>query len=91
MTIFTQLEKTEKELRIRNYSPKTIKSYLHGVREYLGYKKSEFQTYDEENIKNFLLSLEGRNISAQTRNMFLNAIKFYYCGVLNIVSKIEIR
>ncbi|MBU0707722.1 tyrosine-type recombinase/integrase, partial [Patescibacteria group bacterium] len=47
--------------------------------------------YDEENIKNFLLSLEGRNISAQTRNMFLNAIKFYYCGVLNIVSKIEIR
>ena len=34
-----QLERTEQELQVRNYSPKTVKSYLYGLREYFGFKK----------------------------------------------------
>ena len=33
-----QLEQTEKELKIRNYSHKTVKSYLHAFREYFAIK-----------------------------------------------------
>ena len=86
-----QLEKTQRELKILNYSPKTIKGYLYGLREYFAYKKSGFEKYDIENIKNFLLYSENKGISAQTRNLFLNAIKFYYRSVVKSSQKIEIR
>ena len=34
-----QLERIERELKIRNYSPRTIKSYHYGLREYFAFKK----------------------------------------------------
>jgi len=71
-----QLKITERELKIRNYSPMTIKSYLYGLREYFVFKKIEFEKLDINNIKNFLLFCQNRNISPQSRNLFLNAIKF---------------
>jgi hypothetical protein len=36
-----QIKPTERELIIRNYSPKTIKSYLYGLKEYFDFKKKE--------------------------------------------------
>ena len=36
-----QIEPTERELKIRNYSPKTIKSYIYGLKEYFAFKKKE--------------------------------------------------
>lgn len=86
-----QLDKTERELKILNYSYKTIKSYLYGLREYFTFKKSDFEKYDIENIKNFLFFSEKKGVSAQTRNLFLNAIKFYYYNVVKFSDKIEIR
>lgn len=86
-----QLEQAERELRIRNYSRKTIKSYLYGLREYFGFKKNDLKELDVENIKNFLLTCENKEISAQTRNLFLNAVKFYYYNVLGITERINIR
>jgi len=74
----TQLQKTERELRIKNYSPKTIKSYLYSLREYFIFKKSDFNNLDQNNIRNFLLFCEQRQTSPQTRNLYLHAIKFYY-------------
>lgn len=86
-----QLQKTERELKIRNYGNKTIKSYLYGLREYFTYKKQGLENLDTENVKDFLLSCQNKGISAQTRNLFLNAIKFYYRNVINVGGKIEIR
>ena len=34
------LSKTEKLLKLRNYSPKTIKSYLFYIKEYLEFSKN---------------------------------------------------
>lgn len=85
-----QLEKTERELRIRNYSRKTIKSYLYGLREYFVFKKDCLDVVDIESIKNFLLFSEQNSVSAQTRNLYLNAIKFYYQKVLGLTGRIEI-
>jgi len=37
---------------------------------------------DIENIKNFLLHCGEKGVSAQSRNLYLNAIKFYYRNVV---------
>ncbi|HBV33704.1 TPA: integrase [Patescibacteria group bacterium] len=87
----TELQKTERYLRVRNYSPKTIKSYLYGLREYFTFKKNDFQTLDEENIKNFLLHCAEKRMSPQARNLFLNAIKFYYLNIVKTPQQIEIQ
>lgn len=86
-----QLEQTEKELKVRDYSPKTIKSYLYGLKEYFSFKKSNLKTLSHENIKKFLLDAKKRGISARTRNLYLNAIKFYYRDVVKTNQKIDIQ
>lgn len=43
-----QIEQTERELKIRNYSPKTIKSYIYGLKEYFAFKKKDFENLNEE-------------------------------------------
>ena len=45
------LNKTIRELKLRNYSPKTIKAYLLCIELYLKYKKTDFHKLNEENIK----------------------------------------
>jgi len=86
-----ELHKTERELRVINYSPKTIKSYLYGLREYFSFKGNNFTELNQENIKNFLLHCEQKQISPQSRNLFLNAIKFYYRNIVKNPRKIEIQ
>lgn len=86
-----QIEQTERELKIRNYSPKTIKSYIYGLKEYFAFKKQDFENLNVDNIKNFLLFCEKNGVSAQTRNLFLNTIKFYYRNVVKINEEIKVR
>ncbi|MFA6198199.1 MAG: tyrosine-type recombinase/integrase [Patescibacteria group bacterium] len=86
-----QLEQTEKELKMRNFSPKTITIYLCGLRRYFEYKVVDIRAYDENSIKSFLAHLASRGSSPQTRNTFLSAIKFYYRDVMKTTPRFEIR
>jgi hypothetical protein len=43
-----QIEETERELKIRNCNPKTIKSYIYGFKEYFAFKKKDFENLNEE-------------------------------------------
>ncbi len=85
------LDRTVRELKIRGYSPKTIRAYRHGLEEYFKFKKSHLEELDRENIRFFLLAGTQKGLSAQTRNIFLNAIKFYYRQVVKINKPIKIR
>lgn len=87
----TELQQIERELRIKNYSTKTIKSYLYALKEYFSFKVNNLTELDQNNIKNFLLHCEQKNISPQSRNLMLNAIKFYYQHIAKNLQKIEIR
>jgi len=78
-------------MKIKNYSSKTVKSYLYGLREYFVFKGSNLTEFDQENIKDFLLACEQKQISPQSRNLFLSAIKFYYRDVTRNPQKIEIQ
>lgn len=84
------LDRMERELRLRNYSIKTIKAYLGCLRHYFAFKRFDFEILDEENIKDFLLKKQKRGQSGQTINLFLNAIKFFYYQVLKKYKKINI-
>ncbi|MDP3901631.1 MAG: tyrosine-type recombinase/integrase [bacterium] len=85
------LNKTLRELRLRNYSPKTIKAYLLCIEAYLKYKEVNLEKLDEENIKSFLLILNDKNKSPQTINLYLNSIKFFYNQVLRKYEKINLK
>ena len=85
------LEQKRQELKLRNYSFKTIKTYLSCLREYFDFKKINFEKIDEENIKQFLLNKQSKNYSSQTVNLYLNAIKFFYREVLKIHQKITLK
>lgn len=87
----SQLARAETELRIRNYSPRTIKIYLHFLREYFGFLATRSDEQPETAIKGFLLMLEGKGASAQTRNLCLSAVKFYYRDVIRDKSPIKIQ
>jgi site-specific recombinase XerD len=87
----TELQKTERELKILNFSPKTIKSYVYGLKAYFSFKKHNFSEFDSDNIRDFLLQCEKNHISPQSRNLFLNAIKFYFRNVVKIKQKIDIK
>ena len=72
------LEQVRQELKLRNYSFKTLKAYLGCLKEYFDFKKFNLEKIDEENIKQFLLNKQDKNYSSQTINFYLNAIKFFY-------------
>ena len=86
-----ELQKIEDELKMRHYSPKTIKAYQNGARKYFEYKGADFQTLNERNIKQFLLSCQEKGESSETQNLSLNAIKFYYRNILKNHQKLDIR
>ena len=72
------LEKTKRELKLRNYSQKTVKAYLFCIREYLSFNKTNSNKIDEENIKDYLLKMQDGDKSSQTINLHLNSIKYLY-------------
>lgn len=86
-----QLDRVETELRIRNYSPKTVKIYLYFLREFLIFRSDQPNETNEAAIKQFLLALEKKGSSAQTRNLGLSALKFFYRNVVRDKSPIKIQ
>ncbi len=85
------IRKTEIELRIRNYSPRTIKSYLYALKDYFAFKKVDLEKPDIENIKDFLLKKRNQKLSPQTINLYLNAIKFFYREIAKSSKKINLK
>jgi len=85
------LGKVKQELFLRNYSPKTIQSYLFCLREYFGYKKDDLRELNINNIRDFLLKKQSQGYAPQTVNLFLNAIKFFYHDIVKIHQPISLK
>lgn len=85
------LNKTERILRLRNYSPKTCKAYLLYIKEYIKFSKSVGIKTKQKALEDFLLDKHERKQSPQTINLALNAVKFLYAEVLNDPQKIDIK
>ena len=85
------LDKTERVLRLRNYSPKTRKAYLQYIKEYIRFSKIAGIKNRQAAIEDFLLKKHRRGQSPQTVNLALNAVKFLYSEVLKDSHKIDLK
>jgi len=85
------LDKTERILRLKNYSPKTCKAYLLYIKKYIKFSKNAGIKNKQKAIEEFLLDKYGRKQSPQTINLALNAVKFLYAEVLNDPQKINLK
>jgi site-specific recombinase XerD len=73
-----------KTLTLKDYSPRTLRTYRHMLNEFLSYyQEYDPETISDEQIRDFLLYLiDERDVSASYQNQSINAIKFYYEQVL---------
>ncbi len=85
------LDKTDRLLRLRNYSPKTRKAYLLYIKDYITFSKKKNIKNKQKAIEEFLLEKHKKKQSPQTINLALNAIKFFYKEVLNDPQKINLK
>ena len=84
------LEQVKQAIRIRHYSDRTEKAYVHWVKRYIFFhNKRHPQEMAEAQIAQFLSSLATQGqVSASTHNQALNALLFLYHEVLS--KKIEL-
>ena len=74
----------EQELRIRNYSPKTIRSYTSCVRSCEAFFiPRQLRDLSNEDIRRYILhQIEKENLSAGTVNQSINALRFLYVEIM---------
>ena len=70
------------EMRIRNFSPRTIQAYLYYNKELLRFANKDVREISGQDIRDYLDCLFDLNRSSSTVNLAINAFKFYYEGVL---------
>ena len=85
------LGKIEQELRLRNYSRKTIKSYLLCLVDYFRYIKNVTRNPDITLIKKYLLEKQDKRQSSQTVNLYLHAIKYFYREIFKSNVSIDLK
>lgn len=85
------LDKTERVLKLSNYSPKTCKAYLLYIKEYIQFSKNTGIKNKQKAIEEFLLDKYKRKQSPQTINLALNAVKFLYAEAFKDPQKIDLK
>jgi len=91
MNLEELLRKIENELRLRNYSRKTVKSYLLCLADYFRFAKTINRDPNVSLIKKYLLKKKDRGQSGQTINLYLNAIKYFYREIYKSAVSIDIK
>lgn len=79
------LESLRREMRLRGYSIRTEKTYLHWIKQYIYFiKKKHPRTAGTAEVKAFLSSLANdRHVAVNTQKVALNAVVFMYHKVLD--------
>jgi site-specific recombinase XerD len=72
----------ERELKIRGFSPRTVDSYLTYNRLFLEFSKKSPTAITNNDIRQYLESMKDKGCANSTLNVALNALKFYYKGIL---------
>lgn len=80
----------EEELKLRNYSRRTIKSYLWCAREFLTWVEAKNQEFTLEAVRAFVLEKINKNLAPQTIHLTIQAIKFFFRFVLKNTCEIKI-
>jgi integrase/recombinase XerD len=88
--IAEHLKRMYTELKVRNYSLRTIKNYSAAVNQFLLWLKKAPSTSDVPEIKKFQIYLkEEKKYSPRTVNLVTAAIQFFYLHVLELSLPVE--
>jgi integrase/recombinase XerD len=91
MNLKELLEKIKNELKLRNYSPRTIESYLGCLSDYFKYIKIIKKDPEINLIKKYLLEKQEKKQSSQTINLHLQAVKYFYREIMKSKAEIDIK
>ncbi len=75
------LDIVRREMKIRNYSPKTMSSYLRVIVNLYKSTQTPPREITENEIKNYIEKLHNRGLSSQSIALAANAINFLYTQV----------
>lgn len=84
----------DRELRIRNYSIRTVKAYISSLRDFFRYldgRNLSFEKNIENNVKNFVLFKKEQNCSPKTLHVYISGIKLFYREILKISFVLAIK
>ena len=80
------IDKLIRELEIKNFSKKTIKSYVYAVEKFLEFSKNK--GLNENSVKDFIQNLLKKQ-NPSTVSQYLSAIEFFFENILN--QKIKLK
>lgn len=81
----------QRELKYRNYSPRTIEVYNTCIEYFLKYIKNDISKISKETIINFTLYLQSKNKAPKTINLYKDTIKFFIKEILKINLDFDIK
>jgi site-specific recombinase XerD len=81
----------ERELKIRGFSPRTVESYLAYNRLFLEFAQKSPTEITNNDVRAYLESIKDKGCANSTLNVALNALKFYYKGILKRSFFFDIR
>jgi len=70
------------EMKLRNFSQKTIKSYTHYITIFLNQSIKNAREVDSTEIRAYLEKMADSGVSASTLNTAYSALKFYFGNIL---------
>ncbi|MBI2483612.1 tyrosine-type recombinase/integrase [Candidatus Uhrbacteria bacterium] len=85
------VEILHQEMRLCNYSPKTIKAYTRIIGDLYKKVRKPLRELSENDIKIYLLGLHDRGLSSQTVALATNAINFLYRDVYKRKDYVSLR
>ncbi len=82
----------QKELSIRKYSRRTIKSYIRINRDFLLFSGKRPEEIENKDVKEYLYyAVNQKKVAASTLNVIINALRFYYGEILKKRFAYEIK
>lgn len=84
-------EQLIQELKLRNYSIRTIKTYSICINYFLKKLNKNIDNITEKDIINFLLFLQDNKKAPKTINLYKQAIKFFFSQIVKSNIKIDIH
>ena len=90
ITMHPTTAQIEQDMKLRNYSPRTIATYTKCFEKYVAFCDGEVERFEVQRIKDFLSQQLARGNAPQTVNLYLNAISYYYRKILRVYDRIPI-
>jgi site-specific recombinase XerD len=85
------IQDLQRELKYRNYSPRTIEVYTNCITYFLKYIKNDILKISKETIIDFILHLQSKNKAPKTINLYKDAIKFFTKEILKLNLDFDIK